>query len=792
MTATTASFKALKVGLIIAAMFVSSAWASVDGSISGTVTDSQGIAVPNASVKVLSPQGSIIKETTTSQTGEFQVFPLIFGSYDIVIKVTDYAPYQSQVFVSSGGNSQIGIQLQPKGSGKEMVLNVKAKRNLIQNSASVSSTDINHEKIEELPQGNDITLPKLLATTTPGAVQGPFGQTFFRGNHANIQYQIDGVQLPDSPSNTFGQAFSPRNIDHMEVITGGIPAEYGERLAAVVNVVTKSGPEQPGGAVEINYGSYDTVSPTLSYGGSNESGSLHYYASANYFQTSRGLDTPQPTNSSNLDQGGEEAVHDKATGNSEFLKLDWLADNSNKISFVAFNSSNTLQIPNFPSSFQSTDSIFNNSDKYGNDPLIYTPANTDDRQSEVNAYGQIIWKHSFNDHSFLQVAPYYKYSYILFQNDPVNDLISGNPNAVSFFESRNANNYGLKTDYTLRSSDQHLIKTGFQVQSSLAQGKISVQQAIATPPVVDEGSNKGTFESLYLQDDYSITKSLVLNAGLRFDATQFSFSDASPTDSMLQPRIGLNYLVTDTTKLHVFYGKLFQPAPVENLRSTYAGTGGGGLTPYDVKAEKDDYYEFGVAQQFLDTHVALLNVYYKDATNMLDDAQLFNTSIAQPYNFANGFAYGAELSIKGEINNHWSEFLNYSYEIAKGRGISGGLFAVGPPSDNDYHFLDHVQVQTANGGLTYKQKRFWWTTQALFGSGLRTDPNNGSSLPSHLTFDTTVGYEFKGDYWASRFKLSADILNILDDPYPISIANGFNGSHYAAGRQFFVRLTKEL
>ena len=250
------------------------------------------------------------------------------------------------------------------------------------------------------------------------------------------------------------------------------------------------------------------------------------------------------------------------------------------------------------------------------------------------------------------------------------------------------------------------------------------------------------------------------------------------TDSSLQPRIGLNYMVTETTKVHAFYGRLFQPSPVENLRDTVQKVSGlATLQKYDIKAEKDNYYEVGVAQQVTDSHVALINVYYKDATNMLDDAQLFNTSIAQPYNFAKGYAYGVEFSLKGDISSHWSDYVNYSYEIAKGKGLSGGTFVFqgtgNPPPDDQYTFLDHVQIQTANAGLTYKPGKLWWTTQALYGSGLRTDPSNGTSLPAHLTFDTTVGYAFTGGSWASRFRVSADILNLLDNPYPISVANGF-------------------
>ena len=168
-------------------------------------------------------------------------------------------------------------------SEREMRMEVRAKRRLIQSSSSTSRTEVNQALIQKLPQGGEISLPKLISTTSPGVVAGPFGQMFFRGNHGNIQYQIDGVQLPESPSNTLGQAFSPRNIEQMDVITGGFPAEYGLRLSGVVDIRTKSGPETPSGEVELNYGTYQSISPHLLYGGSNEKGDLHYFFSLNYF-----------------------------------------------------------------------------------------------------------------------------------------------------------------------------------------------------------------------------------------------------------------------------------------------------------------------------------------------------------------------------------------------------------------------------------------------------------------------------------------------------------------------------
>ncbi len=834
------------VALLSSGVFASQAMASIYGRVSGSVLSPEQVSISKAKVRLLSPSGVIVQEKETSPTGEFSFFSVKTGKYLLSVEAEGFETSNDEVSVSSDVDTLANVTLNGKsGSSKEMVIEVKAKRHLIQNTSTASKTTVNQEEIRQLPQGSEVSLPKLITSTTPGVVGGSFGQMFFRGNHANTQYQIDGVQLPESPSNTFGQAFSPRNIDQMEVITGGFNAEYGMRLSSVVNITTQSGPEKPGGEIELNYGSNNTTSPHLIYGGSNESGSLHYFLSASQFFTNRGIDTPQPESLMNLDQGGSDSVHNRAFGNSEFAKVDWQADNSNKLSFIAFHSYSHFQIPNYPSSFVSNDPFFaphadhhdhgddHNHDRHDNGHRdhdhhghdhdhdhdhhdhddhdhdhgahqtdgynVYRPWYTNNTQSERNFFLQTVWKHSFSEKSFLQLAPYYKYSQVIVTNDPENDLYTapGGANpvehsaATSFAQNRHVNNLGLKGDYSVRATDDHLIKTGFQFQGAQSDGFYSVQRSLdnSKPTIFNSDSTTSYFESVYVQDEYRIAKPLTLNIGLRFDATQFRFADARSSDSMLQPRVGLSYLLTDTTQLHFYYGKLFQPAAAENLRTSYDAESNEPTT-YDIRAEKDDYYEVGVAQQFLGKQIAQFNVFYKDAENMLDDAQLHNTSLLQPYNYAKGYAYGAELSVRGKVTEDWSEYVNYSYTIAKGKGISGGQWASGAPESDAYQFLDHVQVHTANMGVTYSKNYFWWTGQSLFGSGLRTGAQKEKSLPSHITFDTTVGYEFHGKSWLSQFRLSGDVLNILDNRYPITIANSFTGSHYAAGRQFFVRLQK--
>ena len=96
-----------------------------------------------------------------------------------------------------------------------------------------------------------------------------------------------------------------------------------------------------------------------------------------------------------------------------------------------------------------------------------------------------------------------------------------------------------------------------------------------TTSTSDNATDNGYQEGFYLQDDLTLAKWLVLNAGVRFDATQFVFPDTTANDSLVEPRVGLNILPTETTKVHFFYGKLFMPAPPEDLRETFIDLGQG-------------------------------------------------------------------------------------------------------------------------------------------------------------------------------------------------------------------------
>ena len=787
------------------------AFAGVIGGINGRVSGPQGAPLAGAWVQAVGQDG-LDHGMSTTAAGGFSLGELPFGDYTVTITADGLAPSSQAVSVGSDTMATVDAQLRPlsptTGDVGELDVTVRADRIRINRSAAVSSQEEDQQQISQLPGGATQSLPKVLYSTNPGFVEGSFGQVFARGNHANLQYDIDGIQLPDSVSGTFGDAFSVLDIDRMEVITGGLPAEYGNRLSGVVNILTRSGGLEPGGTLDLNYGSFNTFSPQLTYGGSMDGGRLRYFLSGTYSSTDRGLDTPEPASESDQGQGGTDAVHDQSSSNNQFGKLDWDVDAQDTLMLTFFNAQKAFQIPNDPARFLPTDPFFTPgyTDAYGNGNAGWTPAGTNDYQVEGNDYAELMWKHHFADDSVLQIAPYWKSSTVVFHGDPANDLASaylvpvtpaGQVNASSFFEDRTTTNLGLQGDYSLRLNDANAVKAGFQLQAAEAHGPITVlslstgQSVTATS--TDDSADHDYQESAYIQDDITLLPDLVLNAGLRYDAIQFLFPDASSLDGMFQPRLGLNYTPLPTTKFHLYYGRLFQPAPAEDLRDTFANLGQGTLAPYDIKAEKDDYYEAGVAQQCWD-QLASVNVYYKSAVNLLDDTQLLNTAISEPYNYAQGFVYGLEASVNGRFLGHFADFLTYSYEIAQGSGASGGLFALPPGTvvPTDWNYLDHCQINTANAGLTWSLGGFSIGATALYGSGLRTGPENRNSLPPHLSMDGTVSYALTGSHWVEDTKLALDVTNLFDDQYPIFVDNGFNGSHYAAPTGFTFHLIKTL
>src|SRR5271168_551726 len=165
----------------------------------------------------------------------------------------------------------------PEG-GLSLDLDVIAKqldiaRSEIQPSLGATVYDFSRPAIETQPQGDNQPLNRLLLQA-PGVAQDSFGQLHVRNDHANLQFRINGVELPEG-INVFGQALQTRLANSVSLITGSLPAQYGLRETGIIDIQTKTGTLDPGGSFTMYGGSQSTLQPSAEWGGTV--GQVDYY-----------------------------------------------------------------------------------------------------------------------------------------------------------------------------------------------------------------------------------------------------------------------------------------------------------------------------------------------------------------------------------------------------------------------------------------------------------------------------------------------------------------------------------
>src|SRR5258708_546789 len=110
-----------------------------------------------------------------------------------------------------------------------------------------SSFHIDMQQIQVMPQGADAPFSQVLLRV-PGVAQDSAGNgdLHVRGEHANLQYRVNDVLLPEGISG-FGLELDPRFVNSLQFITGSLPAQYGFRTAGGLDIHTNRRPIGPSG-----------------------------------------------------------------------------------------------------------------------------------------------------------------------------------------------------------------------------------------------------------------------------------------------------------------------------------------------------------------------------------------------------------------------------------------------------------------------------------------------------------------------------------------------------------------
>ncbi|MDQ3820121.1 MAG: carboxypeptidase regulatory-like domain-containing protein, partial [Acidobacteriota bacterium] len=228
------------------------------GTIQGTIKDQNGAVVPNAKVTI---KQSVTGYTQTAQTdtdGTFKLVNVPFNTYTIRAEAAGFQAAEQSVDLES--NIPLGVDLTLNVAGTAASVTVTTSNSVdVESDRTSSDTDINQTVLERPVGATPSRAIENIVASTPGFVTDDNGRMHPRGSESQVQYVVDGVPVTDNLSAIFSTSVDARTLRTVEVLTGGIPAEFGDKLAGVINVNTRSGLEVPTqGGLSFSGGSFST------------------------------------------------------------------------------------------------------------------------------------------------------------------------------------------------------------------------------------------------------------------------------------------------------------------------------------------------------------------------------------------------------------------------------------------------------------------------------------------------------------------------------------------------------
>ncbi|HEY7894206.1 MAG TPA: TonB-dependent receptor [Gemmatimonadaceae bacterium] len=691
---------------------------TVSGDLAGTVADSAtGEPLYGAEVTVMR-NGQAVSTTGSDQFGAFRLHGLAPGAYRVEARFIGYRPAVHDVVMpTSGADVSMHFRLVPAPMNLEAVTVTASTPIAVDTRTGDQVFDQN--RYHGTPTN---TTSQILQQSIAGAARAPTGEVHIRGQHAEYTYYIDGVPVPAGISGSLNELFDPAVANRIDFQTGGWDAEYGNKNTAVINVETKIPTGGFHATASAYAGSYQTDGQSLSL--STNAGRWGFFLSGTRQESAMRQEpvvadslTDRPIN-----------FHNSGQDLFGFGKIQFTPTNHDIIS-LDLNWART----HFLTPFDSTE------------------AHIDDRQQDINAFANLAWRHQFSGDSTsgeagseLFLGAFARHGSLTYSPGP-----SDVPAFVFFpdtahynvSEDRAFDTYGIKADYTIRLS--HALGFKFGALPSVTTGQ-ELFHAVAADGSTGPESNSGLTGhdiGVYAQTAIAPVEWFELRTGVRYDSHVAPFAG---DQHQLSPRVRLNFYPDPANTIYLYYGRLFVPTNIEDLRAI-TSAGDSGVVTAPTLPERDNFYELGYIHRFPFGVVAKLSGYHKESSPGIDDNTVPGSAITTSVNIQQVRITGVEAAVEVRPNGPVSGYVNFALNHAYGFGaITGGFFPAAPPSGS--FDLDHDQRISALASVVYSGQHFYLGSTGTFGSGLTNglspDPSD-PSLPSYGTglFDFNRGYK---------------------------------------------------
>ena len=717
-----------------------------------------GQILPGASVSVGTNSSHGEQTVMTKEDGRFTLSNLAPGEYSCSVSKAGFLTERFALSLAPRQVINLEVSLKP-ARGQAQSIEVVAETELLDHAATQSATPISRTDLDRLPAAEQRDMPQMIAQYVPGAIGGHDNFVHLKGNELSLHQFIDGVSFLENPHAHFTPGFSPQIIQSVNVITGGIPAEFGNRLGGVLDIVTKSGGTVHGGSLALGAGTRLGNDAAFEYGGTARK--WDYYLFSSGFEDSRYLNPPQPNE-----------IRDLGYGASNLLKIDYTHSEGNRFGLMVSANGANFQLPNTTAEWEAR-------------------RDSDRRTRETSAV--LRWEYYPSSETTFTTAFYNRY---------VSDRLVGTTDDVTPFAQgfRRSLTDGLKFDAQMVRGN-HAIKTGVDgyILSPNEDLRFDPRDPDAEISAFQfRGRRRGGEVGLYVQDKFSLARNFTVDLGIRCD----HYSLAT-TDGLVSPRIGLSYFIPKThTVLRAVYNRFFIPPPVEYvLLGSALGRGvleGNDATdhgeegyPGPVRALTQHYFETGLQQQFLQKLVLDVSAFHHQGRNGFENTELSDTRIFAPTNFAAERTWGTEMNLRLKPLPRVGLFgyLNYAYIITSFFGpVSGGVPEDLEPGQKIPAAFDQRHTGSAALGYFHARSNTSVGFSLNYGSGTpATVEGEAFRLPQHLTANLWAGRTI----WHSDRKgvdLQVTAQNISDNVYGIAKESEVTPIQYSGRRRVFGRL----
>jgi hypothetical protein len=791
-------------------------------------------------------QVRLIERTTESTLQEMRAQPqsevvirnIPFGSYKLVLSADSLPLAEQFVDIHSAVPLRVRLTSQKEYHLGEVL--VSEPTNSLVSSETATQSVYTASLINQIPAVSADKKIEAILLNTPGVVPDEDGRMHVRGEHAQLQYIIDGIPITADLSRVYSSLLNPEFAKAITIQTGSLDPEYGVATSGVLAITSKSGFDKPlfahGG---VQYGSFGEKGTSVEVGGNLQNQNA-FYATASLNESNRYLDPIS----------GFDPIHDYGRSESAFGKFNSVLGELAELHVLGMYNHTLFYVPN------ATTSSIQDQRQSLNDYMLGT--RLDVQLQEQSLLSFLVYGRSgsaeITSGGLKQITNGADWQKAILENDKF--FIGGN---------RGEQQYGGQIEYSSRfdaSGAFHEVKFGvagevyplsefftFAVtnpalsDSSQPGGDIRYRAIDITqgglPFLVNE-SKRGSRYSAFVQDAMGIGK-WRLGVGARFD--DFNLFD---NEAYFSPRVNAAYLLEDDLVLRASYNRIVMQAPLENIlvsSSDQARTLAGqqqGSTPNRVTSERSHVFELGAAYRLNDYLNLDLTGYSKLIDGFLVNVELGNSGVIFPVNLKQGFVVGGELRAQLREWNDLSGSLSFSTCLSEGLKPSDGSSPIaaglimGEEGQNYSHpfvgessfFTEHNQLFTAVLNLGYRiSDVFTATLGGRFDSGLPFDlaDKNGvgldeqssrvelqqrgysndvinllslssdkpgspdKSVAPHAVFDLGLSANLHGVV-PIPLTCSVSVLNVLNTAYLYKFESSFGGTHFGVPRTFLLSL----